>query len=416
MASINNSEFNTYLSQIQNLYSNCGFGQESGAGTYINSVFSFAGSVDKITNGNDEQKAAGIQSLINNIMSFVEKLASKEAKTAQKETKDNAKTATNIEKKQKSAEADLNKNVSEVTNQVEEQKGILDDALDSLDNASEELKAKQEEANSIIKQIQEKQEELANATTPEEKLELLGELQGLTEQLDVITASVADIQSSVESAMAMAEGAQEQIEASKGTVAEIQQEGQDKINEILQDGANEIQKNVNSEVKSVENKATAKAAEAAAQAASINPITGVSAAELNRVAVDQETAGVTRNAGAISNLNTVTQGIGGLNNNLNILKNFGTAIGVTYSEFEDATGACGASISVVITSIGSFVGDGGLQGAGEELQNSLKADMETVQSSMQSDSGEEEGSDKESAPESKTELATPNVKLQILEA
>lgn len=412
MSTVNNSEFNTYLSQLQGIYSNMGTSGSSGS-AYINSIFGAAGSVDQIANGNDQQKAAGIQSLVNNIMSILDKLMANEAQSATRETQKNAKTAAEVGKKQQKAEADLDRDVTEVTKEVDEQKEVLTNASNTIATVSEELKAKQEEAAKIEQEILAKQEALANAKTPEEKAALLEELQGLTGEIVSITSSMADIQSKVDSATADAESSMAQIDASQVKVAEIQQAGQDNINEIAQQGVNEIQNNVGSKVKAAENRATAQAAQAAATAASSNFITGTSAPKLQQIAIDQNAAAATRDAGAVTNLQSVMQGVGGLNNNVQKLAAFQTAIGMSYNEYTDATGAWGASLTVVITSIGSFVGEDSLQTSNESLQEAIKTDMQTVTNSGKADESEE-GTENPNS-DSSSELLTPNVKLKTYE-
>lgn len=403
MTIISNSEFNTSLKEVQNLFQNIGVnGGESS--TYLNSVFGAAGSVDQIANGNDQQKAQGIQNLISTVMSIIDKLMSNEAQAAKRDVKNNSKRAAEIEEEQKAAEAELKNQITEISNEVKGQSDIVVAASELLNKTSDELQAKQEQINEIIQQIQEKQQELASAKTAEERAALLNEIQGLSNSIVEITSAMADIQATVEDASAKVEAAVTEIETAKGNAVEIQQDGQMKITEIAQDGAAEIQNNVQSNATGVSNEVTGASAQAAAEAASSNYVTASTAPKLFKVANDQNAAGSTRIGGAVQNLRTVMQGIGGLSNNTEILAHFETSIGSALNDFSGYVGAWNSALEPVITSIGSFVGEAGVQASNDELQKAVEADLEAVTNS---------DPDKENEnPEGQPVLLTPNVKFK----
>lgn len=406
MTSINNSEFNTYLNQAQSLLGQLGSlgGVSGNASSYVNSIFNGINSVEQIASDDDSQKAAGIQNLINSVMSVIDKLISNEAQAAKRDVKNNSKRAAEIEKEQKAAEAELKNQISEISNEVKGQSDIVVSASNLLKKTSEELQAKQVQINEIIKQIQEKQEELASAKTAKERASLLNEIQGLSNSIVKITSAMADIQATVEDESSKVEAAVTQIETAKGNAVEIQQDGQMKITEIAQDGAAEIQNNVQSNATGVSNEVTGASAQAAAEAASSNYLTASTAPKLYRVANDQNTAGSTRIGGAVQNLRTVMQGIGGLSNNTEILAHFETSIGSKLNEFSGYVGAWNSALEPVITSIGSFVGEAGVQATNEVLQKAVKTDLETVTNT--------ESNDGNKNPEGQPNLLTPNVKFQ----
>ena len=416
MASINNSEFNSYLSQAKNI-----FGQiesynngSNSASSYMNSIFSGGSAIADIASNNDQQKAKGIQSLIKTATSLIKKLASNEAKAAADETKNNAKKAHQITKKQKKAEANLNKQIGKISEQVEAQSTVVTSATETLTKQSEELQKKQEEIDAIVKQIQEKQQELAKASTPEEQTQLLEEIQGLSAGITNIVTSINDIQNSIAEASSQVEGAVIEIETAKGNSVEIQQNGQMQIQEIAKEGADEIKNNVASNVKGIKNEVTGQVAQAAAEAASSNVFTAASAAKLYKTAVDQNMAGTTRLTGAVSNLNTVMQGIGALNNHTTILANFETAIGGALSDFSGYVGDWNSILEPTITSIGTITGEGGIQSFNEELANSVGQDLETLASTDKQNESEVENEESTNNTSSSV-LLTPNVKFEKVE-
>ena len=147
---------------------------------------------------------------------------------------------------------------------------------------------------------------------------------------------------------------------------------------------------------------TGAAAQAAAQASSSNVLTATASANLYRVAKDQNSAGSTRIAGAVQNLRTVMQGIGGLSNNTEILAHFETSIGSKLNEFSGYVEAWNSIAEPVITSIGSITD---AQTTNEALQEAVTTDLETVTNT--------ESNKANKNPEDQPVLLTPNVKFGI---
>lgn len=409
MSTVNNSEFNTYLSQAKDIFrqieTSGGSSGNSGSTSDIGLFLNGSMAVNQIANGNDQEKAQGIQNLINSVMSILDKLMSNEAQAAKKDVKNNSKRAAEIEEEQKAAEAELKNQISDISKEVDGQSAIVKEASGVLTETSKNLQAKQDEIKALIQQIQDKQKELVEAEEPDKKAQLLNDIQGLSEKIGLVTSAIADIQATVADASSKVEAAVTEIETAKGNAVEIQQDGQMKITEIAQDGAAEIQNNVQSNAAGVSNEVTGASAQAAAEAASSNYATASTAPKLYRVANDQNSAGSTRIAGSVQNLRTVMQGIGGLNNNTEILAHFETSIGRKLNEFSGSVETWNSIAEPVITSIGSLVGEAGVQATNEELQEAVKTDLETVTNTESNEENEK--------PEGQPNLLTPNVKFGI---
>lgn len=407
MTSVNSSEFNSYIQQAQGLLGQLQGATGSNTTEYINSCFDFTNSVGQMTSDDEQQKAAGIQNIINNIMSLVNKLVSNEAQSANQEVKRNSKAAAELQKKQAQAEAELNTEITNLQGNIEAQTGVVKTATETINETSKEIQKKQEEINEIIQQIQAKQQELSSAKTPEEKAQILTQIQGLSAQISSTTAEVVELQTIVADASSQVGAAVETIETAKGNAVEIQENGQMVITEIAEEGAQLIQANAQSNAKGVKNEVTGEAAQIAAEGASSNILTAGSAAKLYQTAFDQKSAGTTRTTGAINNLRSVMQGIGALNNNTQLLATFETAIGSALSEFTGYTGDWNTALEPVITGFGSFEA---LNESSELLQESVQTDLSSLGYTVNKDGKTEKENDSNNEILN-SELLTPKVKI-----
>lgn len=324
------------------------------------------------TGSNGDQTASMIKNTINTVMSLLDKLTNQEAKAAQKEVQNNKKAADELKKEQEKAKAELNQNISNIEAQISTEKDTVINSTESLTDVNKQLADKQAELNEIVKQIEEEQKRLSSANTPEEKAAILGNIQGLSAQISELVGGLSDLQEQVASLSQAVETSVTNIETAKGNAVTIQQDGQMQITQLVQEGANLVTQNTSTQVKGVTNTATGKAVETAAEAASSNMFSAGAAAKLYRTANDQNMAGQTRTSGSLANLQTVLQGIGGLQDNLSLLTNFETAIGGALNEFSGAVGSWNTSVEPVITSIGSFEA---VKTGNEELNAAVTSDL-----------------------------------------
>ncbi len=410
-----NSEYKALLNQMQGVFGQLSsFGGIKG-GSYLNTIWSVAGNAEQLATGNESQKASAIQGLINNVLSIVEKLGNQEAANARKEVKRSEEDAKKLAEEQQKALTELNNGLEEIGNDIANQASIVSTANGTIETAQKDLQEKQEQINEIIEKIQEKQKELASTTDPEKQKELLSAIQGLSGQIAGIIAEVETIQINVQAAAEEVEAAVTDIETAKGNAVEVQENGELKITELAQQGAENVAETTQTQVKGVENSVTAKALEAAANASSSNFVTASAAAELSISAADQESAAGIRATGALGNLRNLMQGIGGLSDNINLLATFKNAIGGALETFNGYVGDYNSIIEPVITSIGSFVGEGGIAATTESLNEAIESDMEIIDGRL---SGEEPAEESEDSSEEAvvnednlSGLSTPNVKL-----
>lgn len=415
MFSINsNPDIKSYLKQAEGIFGQIeGFGEAS---TYVNSVWDIGSNINNIANGNEQQKASAIQGLINNLTSLIEKIANKEANAARREVQQNKKAAEAFNNAGEESRSELTNALEEISGEIENQTGVVTDSVKELEKANKEIEKSQEKINKIIVKIQEKQQELANTQDPKEQAKLLQQIQGLSAGIIEITASVADIQARVESASSNVENAVTEIETAKGNSVEITEDHQMKIQQLALEGAQNLQQNVQTQATGTVNNATGQAAQAAAEAASSNVISGTSVApKLYQVANDQQRAGSTRTTGAVTNLRSVLQGIGGLTDNLSLLTTFNTSIGGALQDFAGHVGSWNTYLEPTIESIGSF---STIQGEAITLQENVKTDVESIGYEI-NEKGKVEKAETEETQNvnsnETSELLTPNATLTAFE-
>lgn len=383
------TEIKSLLNQANSMLGQLNIDSETS--TYINSVWSTGNSIEQIASGDDNQKAAGIQQIINNVMSLVEKFTTGEAKAAKAEDKKNKAAAQKVVDDQQNAKTELETEIGNINSTIEAQLSTVSSEVENLTKLGEDLTEKQQEIQAIKEEIETKKAELESAATVEEKKAILEEIKGLSGQIAEILASLSDLSSQMEASAEVVENAQGSIETAYSEVQKVQKDGTQKIAEIGQQGAKQVQNNTQVAATGAQNKIYAQAAKAAAETASGASFisfgaTSSAAAKFNQIAIDQDSAAGTRIPGSVSNMSTVLQGIGGLQENLSVLTNFGNSIGNQFSDFSSVVGQWNSLSSQFIASIGSMEL---VQTGVDELRNTVDEDLAILENSESSEGNAE---------------------------
>jgi len=409
----------TTLRQLQGQFDQFGLNQFGGGcevSSWFNSAFDVANSLEGITSSDSNQAASSVQNLINKALSLVEKLMGQEAQAARKEVKKNEEDAKKLGADAEKTKTAIMNDMNGIGNDIKEEQGVVEAATEEIKKAQEEIQKKQKEINEIIEKISKAKKDLAKETNPAKQKALLKTIQGLSLQIATVTESMANIQQNVEDASKEVADSVSYIEALKGNAVEVQENGEMEIEQLGQKAVNNAQANTQTQVKAKTNQVTAEGAKDAAQAASSNFLTGTSIApKLYRVATDQELAGTTRNVGAAATLNTLLQGIGKINDNLSLLTQFNTSIGSALQGYADYVGGeWNTAMNGVITSLGSFDGDNGLNTQIETLNSAVDSDIKTIDNvpAAKENNNKKETNDNNSDKESNNNLATPNVEIK----
>lgn len=407
------------IRELQGLMGQFGqFGGSCEASSWFNSAFDVAGNLEQIDSGSAEQKASGIQNLINKALSLVEKITNQESQVARKEVKTNSENTQKLNSKSENAKAEITRDFNGIASGISEEEGVIKAANEEIAKAQEEIAKKQKEIEEKVNQINDAQKALAGTTNKTEQKDLLDKISRLSGEIAQSVESIATIQQIVEDASAEVADSVSYIESLKGNAVEIQENGETKIQQLSQEAAKNVQANTQTQTKAVINQATGEGAKNAAQVAATNVLTGTSVApKLYRVAIDQELAGTTRNAGAAANLTHLLQGIGKINDNASLLQSFNTSIGSALNSYKDYVGEWNKRIPDVITSLGSFDGENGINSQLETLNTAIKTDNQTLGNGSNNKGGSNEKADnkdkKEDTKEEVKKLETPGVKFGI---
>ena len=377
MTTINSSEFNSTFNQLQGILGQIGSSSMREINPYINSVFSIGGSIEQIAKGDNSQKATAIQNLINQAVNLVSKLVNIQADANNKVKADKEK-AEKVSEKATQTEQELNSSMQEISQEIEGQTQIVNDATATIQETQEALAAKEEKINQIFTQIQQLQEALKNATTIEEKRQLLDQIGVLGADITSLMADFSTYQETLESATSVVEGAFTAIETAKGNAVQKQQDGQLKIVENVQEATEATTSTVSTQAEGVKNISLGTALEGAAAGETIIPFVGAAlASNTAQKGAELISAGTVETTGSVSNLNKLLQGIGNISNNTQLLSTFKTAIGGALGNFNTTIGSWNTAVEPLITSIGTIASSKiGEQAA--TLQTAVTTDHQTL--------------------------------------
>ncbi len=347
----------------------------------IGDILAGINDIEAISSDNDQQRAAGIQSAINDVMSLLQKFVTNGETTAA-----TTETAKNQSKSQKTAaEADNAKNeletgFSKIQTAINGESEQLQSLTGDAEEVNKELEEEKEKIQSIITDIQAKQAELAATTDPAQQQSILVEIQGLSGQLQTCAANIATLQQTAQSLSEKVQATVDNIEELNAGAFELQENGKVKLTQLSQELAQENSDNASTQGKAAGNEITGEAAQKAATAASSNFITGSSLApKLYQVAADQKGAATVRQSGAQANLATIQQGIGKLSNASEVMDSFSTSIGSSLNQYIGYIGDWNNVLDPMITSFGSIdnmkIGD-----SIKNLNTAVTEDLGTINS------------------------------------
>ena len=370
--------------------------------------------IEQIAQGDATQKANGVKSIVKRLVNIIEKFGNQEANNARKDVNKTSKKAEELNKKSQELEMKLEGDLTEVADSVTEQTEIITEANELLNETQKSIKEKQAEIQKIVEEIEAKQEALKNEKDPKKQAELLAEIQGLAVQISTISLSIVeDDQKTIDNLTEAVTNAVEDIDNATEKMTVIEQDGTAQIVQLAQEGTETTTEVAKTAAEGTQNGVIAAEAQAAASAASSNVLTGTTVApKLQQIASDQGTASTTRLSSIASNTNRIAQGIGGLNNNVNILSQFKNSIGSALDSFACQIGSWDSVLTPVITSIGSIATT--TEGV-EELTEAVESDLDNINYEVK-DSGKvkKAKTDKKDNNELKAEanLLTPNVDVQ----
>lgn len=409
MGTLFNTNYESIIKQAESMLGGLSGVQGSQQGFNAEEFFKLGnmlnGSVSASYNTDGTNTSGQVASkILSGIVSLLNSLGTGEANAANNENKKAQKKASELIKKEEDAKNKLIEQTEQITQQMLDATDIVTSCNGSLSDINKQLEEKQKELSEYVKQLEAERQALENCK-PEEREKHLNKILELSGSIAGLTTSVAELQQQVVDLSTDVENSYTTVEELKGNSVEVQEAGATVIQTLAQEGGELIQTNTSMQVKGVTNTATGQAVQNAAQTASTNVFSSGAAVKLYRVANDQSQAGSTRTSGAISNLQTVMQGIGGLTEHSNILANFETAIGDIDKGFNDLFGTWNSNLEPTITSIGSWQV---VQESNTQLDATAKNDL----SNLEKQKTDEKDNEKEKAENSG--LATVNFNMNSL--
>lgn len=379
--------------ELKSIYS---YLQQSGIGAiaksgpdYMNTIWSSLQDVEGIANGNDQQKAAGIQNLLNKVMGLIEKFAgaNNETRRASSEVKGNGNDARDLTAEAAQTEQEMVAQIEAIKAELQGHIDVITNATANIADGTKNLQAQLDALKSIQEQIQEKQTKLGqlDKNSPDYKEQaqtLLNDINGLAGLIPAITSTISGMQELCKTESQNVANAYTAVETLKGNAVEVQTNGQEKIVGLSSKAVQEVQDNAQSQLTgTAENKPIAEAAQQAGQAAASNMFTASQAPKLFGVSTDQSIASSIRITSSGNNLQTLQQGIGRINSSNEKLTGFSGDLDAQLNTFNTAIGSWDETISQeMIVSIGSMDCKA-ISDASEELKSMVEADLETFKGS-----------------------------------
>ena len=375
------NDYQSILRELQGAFNGLG-GTSVVGSSYLNSIWGAGQNIYTLADQNtsSDQKANAMQGLLDKALSLIMSLAKNEAQKASKEVQEGAKKAEETEDKIKKQRTELSKNIDEINGEIEAENNNVQCAVETANDANEELKAKQEEITEKIKQIQALQAELATETNPQKQADLLGYISNLSSQITSIITSISEIKETLKSCSEEVETAVKNIETARGNSVQLQENGSLQIQELVNEEATQVNDATRMGTEdaakhyAIKTSAEALATESAVTSVFTFGVTTEVTEQATEVAIDQGIAANTKKIGGIANLRTLLQGIGGLQDNTQLLTQFKNSIGSSLESFNGLVGNWNSAIEPVITSIGSIESV-----SMTELNSAVATDLKTVQ-------------------------------------
>ena len=335
-------------------------GVSLGGGLTMNSIFGALGDVEGMVNGNSQQQGQNFYNLLKRTINTVfSVISSNEASEATKKASENSKKASDANSKAQSVESKLTKEIDDAKTFIDNEKGVIDSAQKEIETAQKKLDDAKEEIQKIIEQIEQAKKDANSAESLKEQQDAINRIPGLLASLsNYVSEIIPNIQNNVKASSDEVKASVDAIEAKNAGVFELQTESTKELSNITSEVSQTAQSNAQEGAIAPQNKATAVKLRAEAAELSSGPqglITGTTLApKLYAAANDQDSAATVRKTTSSQTLATLQQGIGKLTNCSNLMGQFESVLGNSFSEYVNSIGSWNDKIDPLIKSFGSF--------------------------------------------------------------
>lgn len=381
------TELNSTVGQLQGLFSQIeSMGDGSNSGISINSIFSIQSSIEQIQSDDSQARANGITNLVDKALKLIDKITNLQA-AAKKAVDSDSKKADRVIKRTEKTKEKLDKNIEKLGSKIGKEVDAIGNYTEDIIAAQQELDETQKQIDEIIKQIEDKQAELAAAKTPEEEKALLEEINALGASIVGLTKSTQKVQKTFDKLSNKVLDSYEKIETAKGNSIEIQTEGEQSIVQGVQEASTAAADTGATQASGAAETAAAASLEAGSAISSFVPALGaILSTSTAQKAAELAASGATKTSGSISNFQKLAQGIGGIQNNTELLANFKNTIGSALQNFDEMIGGWNNVVTPLITSLGTLGIEGTYAVQANALSETVAQDKETIAEYLEQDS------------------------------
>ncbi len=330
----------------------CSSGENS---EFVNSIFGLVQNGQTAVEGNDQQKAQAITNIVEGLLGMLN-FASNQVSKANKEVKTNAgaidENASKADKKAKEVEAKVKELVAGIGTNTSNISKAMDVIKELGDVSLKDVQSEIQEQLDIIDQAKKDLED------PEKREEALNTIKTAAGAINGLVQNIQNIQTSIEAQNAVVEENVDLISNQITESATAISEGVTDIQQYIQNGsalgANATQISSQGGVDVPTGNAEIKAGEAINSNAVTAIGSGGQGAKLIMDGNQRVSAGQTRIQGGAKNLQSLTQAIGKMGQDISSLTDFTNAIGKVGEGVVDLVGQYDALVTPYIEATGSW--------------------------------------------------------------
>lgn len=387
-----NTDLQSILNNAKSQLSSLGVNGASAASgnNYLNSVWGLVENGQSAINGNDEQKAQAISSIVQNLMSMIMSLGTNENSKATKEVSNNDNNATKVQQGADKKADEIQAAIEEAAKNIDSNSNNISSAIDKIKEIGGNQEDVENAKTELDKQVEiiEQNLKIVNdgVSSPEAKQNALANIKNasatigaLTEKLSFLTK---DAQAQIQEQNTIIENATNNLSSLFEETATTLQNGTFDLQSFVQKAVKEIGVNTTTSVTGAANETVGATATASGGATSWVPIFGQTAStKLMQIGADQTAAGATRISGSVKTLSQLTQAIGKIGSDINETSGLAGNIQGVGNGAIALVGEYQTQLESVITATGSWTQ---VVEANAELQNAISEyEAQTSESSSE---------------------------------
>lgn len=373
-----NTDLQSILNNAKSQLSSLGVnGALSSSGNnYLNSVWGLVQDGQSAIDGNDQQKAQAISSIVQNLMSMIMSLGTNENSKATQEVSNNDNNAAKVQQGADKKADEIKAALAEAAKNIDSNSNNISSAIDKIkeiggqedvENAKEELDKQVEIIEQNLKIVND------GVSSPEAKQNALENIKNASAAIGALTEKMSfltkDVQAQIQEQNTIIENATNNLASLFEETATTLQNGTFDLQSFVQKAVQEIGVNTKTSITGAANETVGATATASGGATSWVPIFGQTAStKLMQIGADQTAAGATRIAGSVATLSQLTKAIGKIGSDNNEINGLAGNIQGVGNGAIALVGEYQTRLESIITATGSWTQ---VVEANAELQNAI---------------------------------------------